>query len=47
VREMALWAAGLSDRSLKVITDMINSARTVVGCQITLAPLVDRVNSHQ
>ena len=31
VREMALRAAGLSDRSLKAITDMINSARTVEG----------------
>jgi transcriptional regulator with XRE-family HTH domain len=31
VREMALQAAGLSDRSLKAITDMINSARSVEG----------------
>jgi transcriptional regulator with XRE-family HTH domain len=31
VREMALRAAGLSDRSLKAITDMINSARAVEG----------------
>ena len=31
VREMALRAAGLSDRSLTAITDMINSARTVEG----------------
>ena len=31
VREMALRAAGLSDRSLKAITDMIDSARTVEG----------------
>ena len=31
VREMALRAAGLSDRSLKAITDMINSARTIEG----------------
>ncbi len=31
VREMALRAAGLSDRSLKAITDMINSARMVEG----------------
>jgi transcriptional regulator with XRE-family HTH domain len=31
VREMTLRAAGLSDRSLKAITDMINSARTVEG----------------
>ena len=31
VREMALRAAGLSDRSLKAITDMINNARTVEG----------------
>ena len=31
VREMALRAAGLSDRSLKAITDMINSACSVEG----------------
>jgi transcriptional regulator with XRE-family HTH domain len=31
VRVMALRAAGLSDRSLKAITDMINSARSVEG----------------
>jgi transcriptional regulator with XRE-family HTH domain len=31
VREMALRAVGLSDRSLKAITDMINNARTVEG----------------
>lgn len=31
VREMDLRAAGLSDRSLKAITDMIDSARTVEG----------------
>jgi transcriptional regulator with XRE-family HTH domain len=31
VREMALRAARLSDRSLKAITEMINSARTVEG----------------
>src|ERR1700722_15609692 len=31
VREMALRAAGLSDRSLQAITDMIDSARTVEG----------------
>ena len=31
VREMALRAAGLSDRSLRAITDMINSARMVEG----------------
>jgi transcriptional regulator with XRE-family HTH domain len=31
VREMALRAAGLSDRSLKAITEMINSARSVEG----------------
>lgn len=31
VREMALRAAGLSDRSLKAITDMISSARAVEG----------------
>jgi hypothetical protein len=29
VREMALRAAGLSNRVLKAITDMINSARSV------------------
>lgn len=31
VRVMALRAAGLSDRSLKAITDMIDSARSVEG----------------
>jgi transcriptional regulator with XRE-family HTH domain len=31
VREMTLRAVGLSDRSLKAITDMINSARSVEG----------------
>jgi transcriptional regulator with XRE-family HTH domain len=31
VREMALRAVGLSDRSLKAITGMINSARSVEG----------------
>jgi transcriptional regulator with XRE-family HTH domain len=31
VREMALRAAGLSDRSLQAIRDMIESARTVEG----------------
>lgn len=31
LREMTLRAAGLSDRSLKAITDMINSARSVEG----------------
>ena len=31
VREMALRAAGLSDRSLRAITDMISSARAVEG----------------
>jgi transcriptional regulator with XRE-family HTH domain len=31
VREVALRAAGLSDRSLKAIRDMIDSARTVEG----------------
>jgi hypothetical protein len=31
VREMALRAAGLSGRSLKSITDMIDSARTAEG----------------
>ena len=31
VREMALRAAGLSDRSLKAIRDMIESARAVEG----------------
>lgn len=31
VREMALRAAGLSDRSLNAITDMISSARAVEG----------------
>jgi transcriptional regulator with XRE-family HTH domain len=31
VREMTLRAVGLSDRSLKAITDMINNARSVEG----------------
>ena len=31
VRETALRAAGLSDRSLQAITETINSARTVEG----------------
>jgi transcriptional regulator with XRE-family HTH domain len=31
LRELTLRAAGLSDRSLKAITDMINSARAVEG----------------
>jgi ESX-1-secreted protein regulator len=31
VRDVALRAAGLSDRSLKAISDMIESARTVEG----------------
>ena len=31
VRDMALRAAGLSDRSLTAITDMINSARALEG----------------
>ena len=31
VREMALRAAGLSDRTLQAITDMIDSARAVEG----------------
>jgi transcriptional regulator with XRE-family HTH domain len=38
VREMALRAAGLSDRSLKAITDMINSARTVEGLPEEASP---------
>lgn len=38
VREMALRAAGLSDRSLKAITDMINSARTVEGLPDDASP---------
>jgi transcriptional regulator with XRE-family HTH domain len=33
VRDMALRAAGLSDRSLTAITDMINSARALEGLQ--------------
>jgi len=33
VRDMALRAAGLSDRSLTAITDMINSARAMEGLQ--------------
>jgi len=47
VREMALRAAGLSDRSLTAITDMINSARTMEGLPATPAPRVDRLHSHQ
>jgi transcriptional regulator with XRE-family HTH domain len=39
VREMALRAAGLSDRSLKAITDMIESARTVEGLPHDDSPL--------
>jgi len=31
VRDLALRAAGLSDRSLKAIADMVDSARTVEG----------------
>jgi ESX-1-secreted protein regulator len=31
VRDMALRAAGLSDRSLKAITEMISNARAVEG----------------
>jgi hypothetical protein len=31
IREMALRAAGLSDRSLQAIRDMIESARAVEG----------------
>ena len=38
VREMALRAAGLSDRSLKAITDMIDSARTVEGLPDDASP---------
>jgi transcriptional regulator with XRE-family HTH domain len=38
VREMALRAAGLSDRSLMAITDMINSARTVEGLPDDASP---------
>jgi hypothetical protein len=35
---MALRAAGLSDRSLTAITDMINSARTVEGLPDDASP---------
>ena len=38
VREMALRAAGLSDRSLKAITDMIHNARTVEGLPDDVSP---------
>jgi hypothetical protein len=38
VREMALRAAGLSDRSLPAITDMVNSARTVEGLPDDTSP---------
>src|SRR5579859_1682622 len=38
VREMALRAAGLSDRSLKAITDMIDSARAVEGLPDDASP---------
>ncbi len=38
VREMALRAAGLSDRSLKAIRDMIENARTVEGIPEQGAP---------
>ena len=50
VREMALRAAGLSDRSLRAITDMISSARAVEGLpEDPDAPLrqVDIFHSHQ
>ena len=38
VRDMALRAAGLSDRSLTAITDMINSARALEGLQDDASP---------
>jgi len=39
VREMALRATGLSSRSLKAITDMINSARAVEGLADDAGPV--------
>ena len=42
VRDMALRAAGLSDRSLQAITDMIDSARTVEGLPDDQAANADR-----
>jgi hypothetical protein len=41
VREMALQAAGLSDRSLTAITEMINTARTVEGLHDNRASKAD------
>jgi transcriptional regulator with XRE-family HTH domain len=38
VRDMALRAAGLSDRSLTAITDMINSARALEGLEDDASP---------
>src|SRR3984885_1532853 len=38
VREMALRAAGLSDRALKAITNMIDSARSVEGLPDDASP---------
>jgi transcriptional regulator with XRE-family HTH domain len=39
VREMALRAAGLSDRSLKAIRDMIEAARAVEGISAADGPI--------
>jgi len=39
IREMALRAAGLSDRSLQAIRDMIESARAVEGMTTTDQPV--------
>jgi len=39
VREMALRAVGLSDRSLKAITNMIDNARSVEGLPETTATM--------
>ena len=50
VREMALRAAGLSDRSLRAITDMISSARAVEGLPEdpdAASRQVDIFHSHQ
>jgi transcriptional regulator with XRE-family HTH domain len=38
VRDLTLRAAGLSDRSLKAIADMVDSARTVEGLPSAPAP---------
>ena len=47
VREMALRAAGLSDGSLKAITNMIDSALTAEGLPNEASPPVDKSHSCQ